>query len=82
MGIEYVDLLTNGQKALELSMQVLNIVAEVITTLFALSMHAIVRNQWIPVFCEINADDFTMDVFTMEALVTDTTSEIVPDSRL
>ncbi len=80
LGVENIDLITNGHMALELSIQALNITGEVITTpfTFASTTHAIVRNQCTPVFCDINADDFTMNVSKIEALITDTTSAIVP----
>lgn len=46
LGVEHIDLLTNGHMALELSMQALNLQGEVITTpyTFASTTHAIVRN--------------------------------------
>lgn len=80
LGVENIDLLTNGHMALELSMQALNLHGEVITTpfTFASTTHAIVRNGLVPVFCDINPVDFTMDVTKIEALITDKTSAIVP----
>ncbi len=46
LGVENIDLLTNGHMALELSMQALNLKGEVITTpfTFASTTHASVRN--------------------------------------
>ena len=60
LGVENVDLLTNGHMALELSMQALKLKGEVITTpfTFAYTTHAIVRNGLTPVFCDINETDF------------------------
>lgn len=82
LGVEKVDLFTNGHMALELSLQVMNLPrgSEVITTpfTFASTTHAIVRNGLNPVFCDINEDDFTMDVSKIEALITDNTSAIMP----
>lgn len=80
LDVENIDLLTNGHMALELSMQALNLQGEVITTpfTFASTTHAIVRNGLEPVFCDINADDFTMDATKLESLITDRTSAIVP----
>lgn len=80
LDVEYIDLLTNGHMALELSMQALNLKGEVITTpfTFASTTHAIVRNKLEPVFCDINPVDFTMDVEKIEALITDKTCAIVP----
>lgn len=78
--VSNIDLLTNGHMALELTLQALNLHGEVITTpfTFASTTHAIVRNGLTPVFCDINASDFTIDVDKIEALVTDRTCAIVP----
>ncbi|WP_432764704.1 DegT/DnrJ/EryC1/StrS family aminotransferase [Hungatella effluvii] len=79
LGVEHIDLLTNGHMALELSMQALNLHGEVITTpyTFASTTHAIVRNGLTPVFCDVNPVDFTMDVTKIEELITDKTCAIV-----
>lgn len=84
---EYLDtphviLYTNGHLALE------NVIAamdfpqgsEVITTPFTFvsTTHAIVRNGLIPVFCDINNVDYTIDVTKIEALITEKTVAIVP----
>lgn len=55
LGVERIDLFTNGHMALELSLQALNLQGEVITTpfTFASTTHAIVRNGLTPVFCDI-----------------------------
>lgn len=78
----HVALYTNGHLALE------NVIAafdfpkgsEVITTpfTFASTTHAIVRNGLVPVFCDINDLDYTMDVTKIEALITEKTRAIVP----
>lgn len=78
----YVVLYTNGHLALE------NVIAamqfpkdgEVITTpfTFASTTHAIVRNGLMPVFCDINSDDYTIDVNKVESLITEKTVAIVP----
>ena len=78
----HVVLYTNGHLALE------NVIAamelpeggEVITTpfTFASTTHAIVRNGLVPVFCDINKIDYTMDVSLIENLITDKTVAIVP----
>ena len=75
-----IELLTNGHMALELSMQALGLKGEVITTpfTFASTTHAIVRNGLEPVFCDINEQDFTIDVDKIEKLITDRTCAIVP----
>lgn len=78
----HVVLYTNGHLALE------NVIAamdfpqgsEVITTPFTFisTTHAIVRNGLVPVFCDINDVDYTMDVSKIEALITDKTVAIAP----
>lgn len=80
LGVEKIDLFTNGHMALELSIQAMNIKGEVITTpfTFASTTHAIVRNGLKPVFCDINPIDFTIDVSKIEAIITDQTSAIIP----
>lgn len=80
MGVEQIELLTNGHMALELSMQAFNLEGEVITTpfTFASTTHAIVRNGLKPVFCDIDPITFTMDPSKIEKLITDKTSAIVP----
>lgn len=78
--VDGIDLFTNGHMALELTLQALNLQGEVITTpfTFASTTHAIIRNGLEPVFCDINPDDFTIDVSKIESLITDKTSAIVP----
>ena len=80
MKVENVELLTNGHMALELTMQAMNLQGEVITSpfTFASTTHAIVRNGLIPVFCDVNPIDFTIDVTKLESLITDKTCAIVP----
>ena len=80
LDISNVDLLTNGHMALELTLQAMNLQGEVITTpfTFASTTHAIVRNNLEPVFCDIKADDFTIDPDKIENLITDRTCAIMP----
>lgn len=80
LGVENIELLSNGHMALELTIQAMNLHGEVITTpfTFASTTHAIVRNGLTPVFCDINPDDFTIDASKIEALITDETCAIVP----
>lgn len=80
LGVENIDLFTNGHMALELSLQALKLQGEVITTpyTFASTTHAIVRNGLTPVFCDVNPVDFTIDVTKIEALITDKTCAIMP----
>ncbi len=80
MGVENIDLFTNGHMAIELTLQALNLQGEVITTpfTFASTTHAIVRNALEPVFCDIDPVNFTMDVEKLESLITDRTCAILP----
>lgn len=78
--VENVSLFSNGHMALELLIQAMGLTGEIITTpyTFASTTHAIVRNGCTPVFCDINPDDYTIDVAKIEALITDKTSAILP----
>lgn len=82
LGADHLELFTNGHMALELALQALQFPkgSEVITTpfTFASTTHAIVRNGLEPVFCDINPDDFTMDVAQIEQHITDKTVAIMP----
>ena len=80
LGVENIDLFTNGHMALELSLQAMKLQGEVITTpfTFASTTHAIVRNGLTPVFCDINPDDYTIDVTKIESLISDKTCAIMP----
>ena len=80
MNVPNVELLTNGHMALELTLQAMNLQGEVITTpfTFASTTHTIVRNGLIPVFCDINPDDYTIDVNQIESLITEKTCAIMP----
>ena len=75
-----ITLFTNGHLALECIIAALNLKGEVITTpfTFASTTHAIVRNGLKPVFCDINPDDYTIDVEKIESLITEKTSAIIP----
>lgn len=78
--VDYVELMVNGHMSLELTLQAMNIQGEVITTpfTFASTTHAIVRNGLQPVFCDINSDNYTIDVKKIESLITDKTTAIMP----
>lgn len=82
LGVKHVTLYTNGHLALENVIAAMDLPegGEVITTpfTFASTTHAIVRNGLVPVFCDVNARDYTMDVTKIEALITDKTVAIVP----
>ena len=80
LGVSQLELFVNGHMALELAIQAMGLKGEVITTpfSFASTTHAIVRNGLEPVFCDINPEDYTMDVDQLESLITEKTSAIVP----
>lgn len=82
LSVPYVTLYTNGHLALENMIEAMAFPngGEVITTpfTFASTTHAIVRNGLIPVFCDIDPDDYTMDASKIEALITEKTVAIVP----
>ena len=80
LGVENIDLFTNGHMALELTLQAMNLQGEVITTpfTFASTTHAIVRNGLTPVFCDIDPITMTIDVEKLEKLITDKTCAIMP----
>ena len=78
--IDNLCLFMNGHMALQLTIEAMNLTGEVITTpfTFASTTQAIVRNGLTPVFCDINEDDYTIDVTKIEELITDKTSAIIP----
>lgn len=80
MGVENIDLFTNGHMAIELTLQAMNLQGEVITTpfTFASTTHAIVRNKLEPVFCDIDPVTYTIDTEKLESLITDRTCAIMP----
>lgn len=80
MGVDNIDLFTNGHMAIELTLQAMNLQGEVITTpfTFASTTHAIVRNGLKPVFCDIDPVSYTIDTEKLEGLITDRTCAILP----
>ena len=80
MGVENVELFTNGHMAIELTLQAMGLQGEVITTpfTFASTTHAIVRNGLEPVFCDVDPVTFTMDTGKLESLITERTCAILP----
>ena len=82
LGVANLELFVNGHMGLELALQAFQMEegGEVITTpfSFASTTHAIVRNGLTPVFCDINEEDYTLDVDRLEELVTERTCAIVP----
>lgn len=80
--IDNVVLYTNGHLALEAAIALFNfpIGSEIITTPFTFisTTNAIVRNGLVPVFCDINEQDYTIDVTKLERLITKKTVAILP----
>ena len=80
LNVPNITLFTNGHLALECIIAALDLKGEVITTpfTFASTTHAIVRNGLKPLFCDINPNDYTIDVYKIESLITEKTSAIIP----
>ena len=78
--VKNISLFNNGHFALYTAIHKMNLSGEVITTpfSFASTTHAIVQNGLTPVFCDINEQDYTIDVNKIEELITDKTTAIVP----
>ncbi len=80
LGVSNTALCVNGHQALECILEVLDLEGEVITTPFTFvsTTNSIVRKGLKPVFCDINKQDFTIDVDKIEALITEKTRAIMP----
>lgn len=80
LGVENIELFTNGHSAIEMTLQAMNLQGEVITSpfTFASTTHAIVRNGLTPVFCDIDPITFCMNPEKIEGLITDRTCAIMP----
>ena len=80
MGVPYPFLFANGHVALEVAIDALNLPkgGEVITTPYThcSTTHSIVRNGLVPVFCDVNDVDYTIDVKKIESLITANTVAI------
>ncbi len=77
--VDNVKLFSNGHTALESVIQALDLKGEVITTpfTFASTTHAIIKNNLIPRFCDINMSNYNIDVTKIEELITPSTTAIV-----
>lgn len=77
---ENVVIYSNGHLALEAAIEAMELSGDVITTPFTFSSttQAILRKGLKPVFCDISADNYTIDVDKIESLITDKTSAILP----
>ncbi len=80
LGVDNITLFTNGHLALENIIAALDLHGEIITTpfTFASTTHAIVRCGCTPVFCDINPNDYTIDVSQLESHITEKTVAILP----
>lgn len=82
LGVSNISLFVNGHLALMTAIKAMDFKEgdEVITTpyTFASTAHAIVQNGLKPVFCDINKDNYTIDVNKIEELITNKTVAIVP----
>ena len=79
-GVPAAALCVNGHQALECILETMGLTGEVITTPFTFvsTTNAIVRRGLTPVFCDVKADDFTLDPEKIEPLITERTSAILP----
>ncbi|MBO4246025.1 MAG: DegT/DnrJ/EryC1/StrS family aminotransferase [Bacilli bacterium] len=80
LGVDNFTLFVNGHLALENAINALDLHGEIITSPFTFisTTNAISRTNNVPVFCDINPDDYTMDVSKIESLITDKTVAILP----
>ena len=82
LSVPHMTLFTNGHLALETALAALHLPqgGEVITTpyTFVSTTHAISRNGLVPVFADINPEDYTLDPARAEALITEKTVAILP----
>ena len=81
LGVNKTTLFVNGHLALEAAIALFNFPkgSEIITTPFTFvsTTNAIARNGLMPVFCDINSDDFTIDCSKIESLITSKTVAIL-----
>ncbi len=82
LGVPHVTLFTNGHIALEYILHALGLPegGEIITTpfTFASTTHAIIRSGFVPVFCDVDPANYTIDPLKLEALITDKTCAVLP----
>ncbi len=82
LSVPNISLIVNGHIALEMIIQAMEfpVGSEIITTpyTFISTTHSIIRNDMVPVFCDIKLDDYTIDESKIEALITEKTVAILP----
>jgi len=79
LGVSNLALFANGHVALEVTINAFDLHGEVITTPYThcSTTHSIVRNGLIPVFCDVNNKNYTIDVEQIEKHITEKTVAIV-----
>lgn len=82
LDVSNIKLFANGHMALESALEVFEFPyqGEIITTpfTFASTTNAIIRKNLIPVFCDINDRDYTIDTNLIETLINEKTVGILP----
>jgi dTDP-4-amino-4,6-dideoxygalactose transaminase len=80
LGVEHLNLFSNGTLALIVALQALKISGEVITTpySFVATTHSLWWNNIKPVFVDIEPETFTIDPDRIEAAITPATTAIMP----
>lgn len=80
LGIDNIELFSNGHSALLVALKALNLKGEIITTPFTFvsTTNAIVDCGCTPVFCDIDKKTFTIDTNKIESLITKKTVAIMP----
>ena len=80
LGVTNLILVANGTIALEIAYRLLKLEGEVITTPFSFvaTTSSLVSNGLEPVFADIDPKTFNMDPGNIEAMITKTTSAVVP----
>lgn len=80
LNVSYLSLFSNGTVALQLACKVLRLSGEVITTpfTFAATVHSLAWNNIKPTFCDIEEDSFNINPESIEALITQDTTAIMP----
>jgi len=79
LGVENIYLVSNGHLALEIALEALELKGEIITTPFTFvsTTNAIIRSGLVPVFCDINIENYTIDAKKIEPLINENTSAIL-----
>jgi len=79
LGVEYLLFTSNGTLALQMSLKALNVTKEVITTAFSYvaTTNAILWEHCMPVFADINRNDYCINADEIENLITENTQAIL-----